>query len=331
MPTPIANTYETFQAIGQREDLTDMIFNIAPTETPIVSSMGRGRAKAVLHEWQTDTLQAVDVDNHHPEGDDIDNFPAVTPSVRVGNYSQISRKLLILSDTLEVVDKAGRRSELAYQMALRGRELKRDMEAIVSANQGGAAGATDVPREMATLGAWLKTNTEFAADGADPVYTSGVPGAPRTDGTQEAFNEEDFLSVIQQGWEAGADIDSWIVYAGALNRQNISLNVDGVVQRNFDISNTPRPSAAIASIDVIVTDFGTVRVQADRFQRERDIWYLDAEFLELDFLRNPRVVRLAKTGDAEKRMLIQEWTLKVKNEAALGGYFDLTEAIVPPA
>lgn len=328
----IADTYETFTAVGQREDLTDMIFNIAPTETPIVSSMGRGRAKAVLHEWQTDTLEAAAA-NAQIEGDDIDDFPAVTPSVRVGNYSQISRKLLILSDTLEVVDKAGRRSELAYQMALRGRELKRDMELIVTSNQGGDAGGVALAREMATLGAWLKTNTEFGStDGADPVYTSGVPSAGRTDDSvPEAFNEEDFLSVIRQGWEAGADIDSWIVYAGALNRQNISLNVDGVVARNYDISNTPRPSAAIASIDVIVTDFGTVRVMPDRFQRERDIWYLDAEFLELDFLRNPRVVRLAKTGDAEKRMLIQEWTLKVKNEAALGGYFDLTSAIVPPA
>ncbi len=192
----ITNTFTRFDAKGLREDLADVIFNISPEETPFVSSLRRGRAKQTLHEWQTDSLAAVDTDNAQIEGDDITTFPAVAASVRVGNFTQISRKLLILSGTLEEVDKAGRRSELAYQLAKRGSELKRDMEAIALENIGGDAGSSSAARKLATLSAWVKTNDDFGAGGASPTYVSGVPGAARTDGTQRAFTETLLKTVI---------------------------------------------------------------------------------------------------------------------------------------
>lgn len=318
----VSNTFTRYGAKGLREQLSDMIFDISPEDTPVISGMSRGSAKQTLFEWQTDSLAATDTSNAHLEGDDITAFPAVSATVRVGNYTQISRKLLILSDTLEEVDKAGRKSELAYQIAKRGREIKRDMESIVLSNQGGNAGGTGTARQTATLGAWVKTNDSLGAGGGSPTYTSGVPGASRTDGTQRDLTETIHKAVIQLMYNSGADLKD--MFVGPYNKTVVS-GFSGIATRNIDVSLAgARPMAVIAAIDVYVSDFGTLRVHPDRFQRERDAWYLDFDFLQLMMLRPFRQVKLAKTGDAEKRMLLVEWGLKVKNEAALGLAADLS-------
>ena len=157
----VANTYTRYTAKGLRESLSDVISDISPSETPILSGAGKSTAKQTLFEWQTDALASADTTNAQIDGDDIDTFPEITPTVRVGNYTQISRKLLVISGTLEAVDKAGRKSELAYQIARRGKEIKRDQEAIILSNQGGDAGGTATARQTATLGAWLKTNVDM--------------------------------------------------------------------------------------------------------------------------------------------------------------------------
>lgn len=319
----VANTYTRYDAKGLREQLADIIYDISPTDTPVVSAAFKGDVDQTLYEWQTDSLAATDTGNAHLEGDDITSFPAVVATARVGNYTQISRKLLIVSGTLDAVDKAGRQTELQYQVARRGRELKRDMEAIILSNQGGDAGGTSTARQTATLGAWLKSNTDFGSGGADPTYTSGVPGDARTDGTQRALTETIFKSVIQSMWSNGANIDAMTVYSGPHNKEVIS-SFDGVATKNFDLSGSPRPTAVIAAADVYVSDFGTVHIMPNRFQRDRDVWFIDPEFVGVVHLRPFRVEELAKTGDAKKRMLLQEWGLRVNQEAALGGIFDLS-------
>jgi len=320
----VANTFLTLgsgAAVGLREQLSNVIYNISPEDTPYISSASKGKAEQTLYEWQTDSLAAVDTGNAHLEGDDVTTFPAVSPTARVGNYPQISRKLLIISGTLEAVDKAGRRSELAYQMAKRGSEIKRDMEAISLENQAGTAGATDAARKTATMGAWLKSNVDKAGDGGNPVYTAGVPGATRTDGTQRAFTETILKAVIESVYTSGGTLKNLMV--GPFNKQVVS-GFSGIVTRNFDISNaSPRPTAIIAAVDVYVSDFGTLRVIPNRFQRERDGWLLDFDFIEIMHLRPFKTEKLAKTGDAEKRMLLVEWGLKIKQEAALGLAADL--------
>ena len=318
----VANTFTRYGAKGLREELSDVIYDISPMETPIISAAGRMSVSQTLHEWQTDALSVTDTANAQLEGDDIATFPAVTPTVRVGNYTQISRKLVIISGTLDEVNKAGRASELAYQVSRRGREIKRDMESIVTENLGGDAGGTATARQTATLGAWLKTNVDKAGDGGNPVYTSGVPSAARTDGSQRAITETIFKNVLETMWTSGADINATTVYCGPFNKQAISA-FTGVVTRNYDISNTPRPTAVISAVDVFVSDFGTVRIQPTRFQRERDVWFIDPEYISLGVLRPFQLIELAKTGDAEKRMMLQEWSLCVKQEAALGLAADL--------
>jgi hypothetical protein len=310
---------------GLRESLHDRIYDISPEETPFISGAGRGpAAKQTLEEWQTDTLAAADGTNAQLEGDDA-SFSTPAATVRVGNYTQIMRKTLILSDTLEVVDKAGRRSELAFQLAKRGAEIKRDLETVCLRAQAGDAGGTATARTLAGINAWLKTNTDFyTTDGADPTYTAGVPSAVRTDGgTLRAFTETIAKSVIQSGWTNGANFN--VLMVGPVNKQRVSTTFSGIATRNYDLSNVAaRPMAAIASIDVYVSDFGVLRVVPNRFQRERDAWFLDFDYVELRYLRPLAQKKLAKSGDAEKRMMVQEVTLVVKNEAALGGAFDLT-------
>jgi hypothetical protein len=318
----INNTFTRYDAKGLRENLSNVIYDISPEDTPLISGASKGSVSQTLFEWQTDALDAPVTTNAQLEGDDIDTFPQITPTARVGNYTQISRKLVLLSDTLEAVDKAGRRSELAYQLAKRGREIKRDMETTVLANIGGNAGGVGTARQTATLGAWLKTNVSLASPGANPVYTAGVPGAPRTEGTQRAFTETILKSVIQQVWTSGGTLDTLMV--GPVNKQKVS-GFSGVVTRNYDISNSrPRPTAVIAAVDVYVSDFGTLSVVPNRFQRERDAWLIDFDYVSIQHLRPFRTVELAKTGDNHKRMLVVEWGLKVNQEAAMGLAADLT-------
>ena len=319
--TIVANTYLRYDAKGLRESLSDVIYDITPEETPFLSSAGRASADQTLEEWQTDVLAAA-TDNAQLEGDDISSFSAITATVRVGNYSQISRKVFLISDTEEVVDKAGRKSEMAYQIPRRGLELKRDIERAIFLNTIGVAGDSTTARVSAGLGSHVKTNDDFATDGGSPTWTSGVPNDARTDGTNRAFTETINKAVIQLMWTNGANLRS--LFVGPVNKQRVS-GFSGIVQRNFDMSNVdPSPTAVIAAIDVYVSDFGNLKVIPSRHQREEDAWYLDFEFLSVAMLRNFRTVKLAKTGDAEKRMLIVEWILQVKNEAALGLAADLT-------
>jgi hypothetical protein len=308
---------------GLRESLMDIIYDISPEETPFMSSAGVGpRATQTLVEWQTDALEAVNGSNAVVEGDDPKTFSTPAASVRVGNYCQISDKTIAISDTLEVVDKAGRRSELAYQVSRKGRALKRDQETIFLRAQGGDSGGLATARTLAAMLAWVKTNTSFyTTDGADPVYTSGVPAVPRTDGgTLRAFTETIAKDVIQQGWTAGAMPN--IIMVGPVNKQRVS-GFAGIATQNID-QTAPKPAVIVGSANLYVSDFGTFRVIPNRFQRERDAWFMDFEYVEVRYLRPHQVVKLAKTGDNEKRHLKAEYTLVVKNEAALGGAFDLT-------
>lgn len=306
---------------GLRESLSDVISDISPEQTPFFSGAGTGpKAKQTLVEWQTDSLAAAAA-NAVVDGNDS-TFSVPSATTRVGNHTQISEKTLILSDTLEVIDKAGRKSELARLIAKFGKELKRDIEFISLSAQGGVGGNSTTARLVASMSSWLQTNTSFGSgSGADPTYTSGVPGTARTDGTQRAFTETINKAVISDGYTAGAEFSTLMV--GPFNKTVVS-GFAGIATRNYDLSNvSPRATAIIASADVYVSDFGVLRVIPNRFQRERDAWYLDWNMVSYAFLRPFQVRKLAKTGDAEKRLLNVEWTIRVDNEAALGGAFDL--------
>ena len=316
--TIVTNTFTTFDAKGIREDLSNIITNIAPEETPYQSNIGRESISNSLFEWQTDTLASAAA-NKQIEGDDVASFDAVTATVRLQNYAQISRKTIILSATEEVVNKAGRRSELAYQIAKRSAELKRDQEFTMLNGAVAAAGNTSTARGTASLGAFIKTNVDLQTNGANPSYTT-LPNSARTDGNVRTFTETILKNVIQQVWTSGGTPK--ILMTGPVNKQRVS-GFSGIASSRYNINGGDRPATLIGAVDIYVSDFGQVSVIANRFQRERDAWVLDPEYAKMTVLRPYQQVELAKTGDAEKRMLLVEWGHKVLAENAHGLAADL--------
>lgn len=315
----VTNTFTRYSAIGIREDLSNVIYNISPEETPFISNISRENVKNTYFEWQTDALAAASASNAALEGDDVSSFQAVTPTARVGNYTQISTKNVIISGTLEAVDKAGRRSELTYQLAKMGAELKRDMESALLANQAAVAGNTTTARRTAGLPAWLTSNTDFGTGGADPTVGS-TPTAARTDGTQRAFTETLLKNVVAEVWNSGGTPKMLMV--GSFNKQAASAFA-GIATKFRDVP-AGQQAQIIGAADVYVSDFGTINIVPNRFQRARDAFVVDPEYASLAILRPIQQTELAKTGDAEKRLMLVEYGLKVSNQAAHGIVADLT-------
>lgn len=320
---PITNTFKTYETVGAREELADVIYRISPEETPFMSNGRRGSCDATYTEWQTDALAAASTSNKHVEGDEVSSFTAVTPTVRLGNRTQISRKDLIVSKTQERVRKAGRKSEVAYQMAKRSAELKRDMEAILTSNQASAAGDATTARALGSILAFIKTNVDKDAGGSNPSYTT-EPNATRTDGTQRNFAESQLKNVIQLAWTEGGK--PTIVMVGAANKQNASAFA-GIAQIRKAVEGN-RAASIIGAADLYVSDFGNVTFVPNRFQRGRDALVLDPTMYQVAYLRPFEWTDLAKTGDtAAKKALFVEYTLKVFNEKALGLVADLTTTV----
>jgi hypothetical protein len=312
-------TFTAHSAIGQREDLTDIIYNISPTETPFMSSVGKTKATAVYHEWQTDALAAATTANAAIEGADATSA-TLAPTVRLGNYTQIVQKTVQVSGTLDAVNKAGRKSEKAYQLAKASAEIKRDLETILLANQGRSAGTSTTARKLGSLLSWIKTNSSVGSGGADPA-TIGV--STRTDGTQRTFTEALLKTVVAEVFESGGSPK--ILMVGSAGKQKVSSFAGIAQQRYMAPSNTP--TTIIGAADVYMSDFGTMQVTPQRFMRNRDALVLDPEYAALAYLRPFQTNDLAKTGDSENTQLLAEVTLEVKNEAAHGIIADLDMAL----
>jgi len=306
------NTFDTYDSIGEREDLSDVIYNISPTDTPFLSSAAKVKATAVLHEWQTDSLAAASTSNAVIEGDEA-TLDAVTATTRLSNSCQIMDKTVVITGTQEVVDKAGRASELAYQIAKKAKELKRDLEAQLTTNNAEVTGSATAAREMGSLRAWVATNDVMGTSG-----TSGSVGnTAATDGTQRAFTESLLKSVIKSVWNEGGN--PTMIMVGPFNKQKLS---------GFTGNSTRFDAGADAtlytSVDVYASDFGQLQVVPNRFSRDRDAWVLDMDYWGVAFLRDFQMHDLAKTGDTEKKQLLLEATLESRNEAASGCVADLT-------
>jgi hypothetical protein len=312
-------TYQSYQAIGQREDLSDVIYNISPTDTPFMSSVGKTKATAVYHEWQKDSLAAVNTSNAVVEGATASDA-TLSPSVRVGNRTQISAKTVKISGTLETVNKAGRKSEKAYQLAKASAEIKRDMEAILLSNQVAAAGDASTARTLGGLQAWLSTNSSVGASGS-----AGSAGTTaRVTGTDRAFTATLLNTVIQSAYTNGGNPTILMVTPA---QKVVASTFAGIATRYKDVPSNVQASI-IGAADVYVSDFGTISIVPNRFIPNADsddtAFLLDPEMAAVAYLRPFQTNELAKTGDADVTQLLVEYTLEVKNEAAHGIISDLT-------
>lgn len=312
-------TYQTYTAIGQREDLIDTIYNISPTDTPFMNSIGRTNATAVYHEWQTDSLAAVNVSNAAIEGAAASSA-TLSPTTRVGNRTQISQKTIAISGTLETVNKAGRRSEKAYQLAKASSELKRDMEAILLSNQTASAGSSSAARTLGGMQTWLNSNTSNGSGGS-----AGSGGTTaRTTGTDRAFTQDMITSVMQSCYTNGGSPTMLFVTPA---QKVVASTFAGIATRYRDVPASQQ-AQIINAADVFVSDFGIIQIVPDRFIPNSDnddvAFLVDTEMASVAYLRPFETNELAKTGDSEQTQLLVEYTLQVNNEAAHGIIADLT-------
>ncbi|MDA9097047.1 DUF5309 domain-containing protein [Methylophilaceae bacterium] len=315
-------TYQTYQSVGNREDLTDMIYDISPTETPFMSSIGKSKATATFHEWQIDNLAEATIANAAVEGADASSA-TLTPTTRVGNRTQISQKTIQIAGTEETVDKAGRKSEKAYQLAKASSELKRDMEKIMLANQAASAGDSSTARTLGSLQAWLNTN--YVGTG-----TAGSLGTTaRVSGTDGAFTEDMLKSAVKSAFTNGGN--PTVLMVSPTQKQVVSTFAGIAEQRYAAPAN--KQTTIVGAADVYLSDFGTLSVVPNRFTTADDeattgegeqAFVLDPEYAATAFLRPFQTNELAKTGDSEKTQLLVEYTLEVKNEAAHAIVSDLS-------
>lgn len=312
--------YDRYSAIGAREDLSDVIYDISPTDTPIMSTIGKTKATSVTHEWQTDSLAAATTANALVEGASASEA-TLSPTTRLANLTQIVGKTVMVSGTLLASDLAGRKSEMAYQLAKASAEIKRDIETIITANQGQTAGSSgSSARKMGSLLSYIKTNTSkngTSVTGVDPT-TLGV--STRTDGSTRAFTETILKDVIAKVFSSGGTPSA--LFVSPAQKQVVSA-FTGLAAQRYQVP-TSGQATILAGADLYQSDFGVLQIVPNRFMRTRDALVLDPEYAALAYLRPFQTNDIAKVGDADKKQILAELTLEVRNEAAHGGAFDLS-------
>lgn len=319
----LANTFTTTQAVGNREELSDVVSRITPEDTPIYSMIPKGKSVSVNPEWETDELAAPE-ENIVPEGNEYD-FDAVTPPDRMGDYTQIVRKTWVISGTQEVVDEAGRVQKRKYQKAKKGVELRKDIELAIVTNNASVGGAT---RELGGMPTWVETNVNRGG-GSNGGYNQGTGlTVAATNGSQRAFTKTIMDDVMQQDYQSGANFRHFFgspyvksVFVGFMSDSNVAPFRCAV--------SDGKNNTIIANADVYEGPFGKIMVHPNRVQTAnaavaRNGFFLDHDMVEFLWLRKIQEDKdIAKTGDADKGVIIGEGTLKVKNEKGLGVAADL--------
>lgn len=317
MPSQPTNTYDSYDNVDStNEDLHQVIYDISPTETPVLSMAGQGKAAQVLHEWETDQLDTPVDTNARIEGEDKD-ADAITPPTRINNICQISDKTIVLSGTQQAVNYVDYTGDLSRQIARKGLSLKRDMEKIITGNQAQVAGDSTTARKLRSLEAWYPSANSSRGAGGD-AGSSTQAATDATTGDLRAIRESYLKDVIQKVWTNGGNSDA--IVCGAVNKQRISGFAG-----NASATRESENAKLTAYVDVYASDFGKVmKIIPNRFSRSRTVHVLDSEMISVDFLRNFTRSPLAKTGDSDKELLLAEYTLKVHNPLAHGVIADLT-------
>jgi hypothetical protein len=310
--------FATSAAVGEKEQLADIIYRIDPAETPIFSNVKKETSNGIFVEWQVQELTAASATNYHNEGATTATA-AATPTSRVGNYHQISKKVFATSGTLDAVDTAGREREHNYQKVLKALELRRDIEKAI--------GDTDVardgndPRKSASLTCWM-SNGSVGATGAFAVGANGTTTI--TSGTARPLTLALIEDGMQDAWEDGGN--PRLMVASATNRANFSdLSATGNLVSNDVNMTAAKEVTYVGSTSVFLTDFGTVEAVPSRLMGNDRVFLIDPDYVSITTLKGRNFLEedLAKDGDATTSHLVTEWSLKPTAPKAHAVVFDL--------
>lgn len=320
----IANTFVTTQAVGNREELSDVVSRITPEDTPIYSMIPKGKCVSVHPEWETDDL-AAPAQNIIPEGDEY-NFDAITPPVRMGDYTQILRKDWTISNTQEQVSEAGNIQKRKYQKLKKGVEIRKDVEFAIVSNTASVGGAT---RNLGGLPSWITTNVSRGGGSNGGFNTGTGLTVAATNGTQRAFTKTILDTVMSTGYTSGANFKSVVVSPYVKSVFVTFMSDTNVASFRYAVSSKGEDRTIVATADMYEGPFGKVavvpnRVMAGSAALARNAFFVDPEYLSFLWLRKIQEDKnLAKTGDSSKGVIIGEGTLKVHNEKGLGIAADL--------
>jgi uncharacterized protein DUF5309 len=316
-------TFQTYQAKGIREDLSDLIDTISPVEFPLYTNAKKGKAKQNKTEWQFDSLDAATNLNASIEGNDT-VFNTASPTTRAANFCQTLEKGVVVSGKMRASDTAGREDELTYQLDKRMREIKRDLESSLSQNNKASAGAAGGAAQMAGIEGFI-TQYITVGDTTTTATTPGIDGslfyvatAP-TDNTANSMAESHLKSVIQTVWNAGGDPKTIMV--GGTGKQKLA-GFAGVATRFREVAASQQ-AQIIGGVDTYVSDFGVHAIVPNRFMRTRVALVLDFDHIKVVNLRPFRMEKLGKTGDADKYHIVGDYSLQVTNPAAMGKVCDV--------
>lgn len=318
----LANTHDTYAAVGIHEDLSNVISMITPEETPFTSNIGASRSvKDTRHKWQTDTLATPDLTNAKVQGFQYD-FSAITPTSEVSNVTQIVSKEFRVAKTLDAVDTAGRANETNREKLKRGMEIKIDLEAIMLSNQASVAGSGSVPAKMGGLRAWIATNDSLGSGGASGGYNSGTSAVDvATNGTQRAFTKTLLDAAIQAGYLSGGNPN--MIMLSPYVKQVFSgfMSDTDVAQLRTNVQG--KAATMVGAVDAYLSDFGLLAAVPNRQMARagaavaRNVFLIDKEKVRMGWLRKIQEDKdVARTGDATPCAMVGEATLIVDNEAA---------------
>lgn len=312
------NTLSTYGNVGIREDLSDIIYRVAHEETPFSNNIGTSKATASFHEWQTENLASAVDSNAVIEGDDA-TMDAGNVPVRIGNRTQIADKTATVTGTNDEVNKAGRSTEMARQVMLKGLELARDIEKQMLSNKPSVAGNDTTARQSAGMESWIVTNASRGTGGSGGGFSGGVVSAP-TDGTARAFTETLLKAAHVLAFNNGGKPNQ--LYMDGTQKQTFSTFA-GIAQQRRDTGD--KAAVIVGAADVYVGDFGRLSAIPHPYgMRHRTVLGIDPRMVAKALLRPMRNWDLAKTGDTTKRQMLEEYTLECKNELAHFVVADLT-------
>lgn len=313
------NLETTETSIGQREDLSNVIYRVAPEETPFFSAIGKGKAKARYTEWQTESLRTPSATNARVEGDVTGDLVAPNRTSRLGNYCQIFFESGGVSRTQERVDMAGRASEMARQKTLKGLEIKRDVEARFIGNYASRNESGADARLSAGVLAFIETNDDLGVGGSSGGFNAGIVAAAGN-GTQRAFTEAQVKTVMASAFEQGGRPK--IMFVSPSHKQAAS-EFTGIADIRAEVKGQNQ-AVIHAAADVYVSDFGSLQIVPHPYGLTRDALLVDPSMAEVAVLDGFKTEKLAKTGDNERFMMTYEAALCVKNEKSHAAIRDLS-------
>jgi len=315
------NLYQKASLKGDREDLIDKIYNTSPTETPVLSAVGRVSATNTYHEWQRDALATADKDNALIDGDDV-TLDAQTATERVGNYMQIFAKKPGVSRRANIVKKAGRGSELAYIKAKSMLEIKRDIEAMIVSANPAVAPTTSVAGKSGGLGVQNNANTEHGAGGSTAAWTSGAPTAAPTPGTGRAFTETLLKAAVQKTYIASGEVPRMVIMSP--NHKGVFSGFAGIAVNRYQVSKKEQ-GRIIGGADVYMSDFGELEIVPHYLMAgSTDVHLVNTDYVEVAYLDGFRTEELGKSGDSERVLVTADCGLAVRAPKALAKVADLT-------